>query len=173
MAKGTLITFDPDGKRSDHRVDRLAGPNNEEIQKAIGGGYYIPVEVMFEGKKRVAYVDEDGSPKKMVVNPYATSYMQAAHPHGKTVSLRGPIAIWLPDDPVRPPLRTRKKPKHDPLADLLRRVGGELVQLADDIEQERPSEVSLYAVEAQTAIYSHYVNEEHRKAKEEEVKAKG
>lgn len=168
MAKGTLVTFTPEGKRTDKRIDRLAGPNVEEISKSIGDGHFIGMEVLFEGKKRVAYVDEDGDPKKMTVNPYATNYVQEANPLRKTVCIRGPIAIWLPDDPIR--LHTRKTPRQDPLADMLRRVGSELVQMADDLEQDRPSDVSQYALEAQTAIYSHYVNEEHRMSREEAQK---
>lgn len=100
MATGELVKIEPGGEITRLRIDRKTGPTMVEIRSTIGGGYYAQLGMIFEGKKRVGYVDEDAKCKKNPppVNAYATRMVQEFYPEGGTVDILGSVGVWVPDD---------------------------------------------------------------------------
>jgi len=101
MASGKLIRLDVDGKKTE-TITIDWNPTMEELQKAVGG-YVNSLVINYEGIRRQAYVDEEGGfgpgCKGLPVNEEATRLWHAANPLqvGRNV-IRGPMAIWIPDE---------------------------------------------------------------------------
>ena len=107
--KGWLVSIVP-GRAS--KVQALdAPPSVEELQRAVGGGYFEPVPwfttFSVDGRELcpcVAFCDEDGKRKQLWPNIYATflwnrALMRAGRGHmvGED-SLCGPVCIVMGDD---------------------------------------------------------------------------
>jgi len=105
MSKGTLIKIDNEGKQTQFRCESPGGPSVTEIQEALGG-YFALLNCVFQGKERIAYVDEDGDPRQLSPNLYATRMVQEYYAKaGRQLSIsrigmvRGALVVWVPDDP--------------------------------------------------------------------------
>lgn len=89
MATGRICIIYPNGLREFRTITNKKGPQMEDLQKAIGGGYFERVRVRYDGRMRDAYVDEDGLSKRLPLNTLASELLGA--------SIVGPMAIWIPD----------------------------------------------------------------------------
>jgi hypothetical protein len=65
-----LRLIEPDGTESLHAYEREE-PSLEMLQGLVGG-YVEPIVVLYEGKRKQAFMDEDGLMKKLPPNPKAT-----------------------------------------------------------------------------------------------------
>jgi Domain of unknown function (DUF3846) len=95
MAKGKLVTINPDGSEVVTRIESAKEPSLPVLQKAVGG-YIELVAVRYEDRIREAYVDEEGYLNHRTPNPKATEMYQAAH-IGSHCRICGPLVIWVPD----------------------------------------------------------------------------
>jgi hypothetical protein len=103
--RGTILIIEP-GKTSSKKCAEINGePTLDKLKEAIGGGYIERVpgfdSVVIDNRKRkcVAFGDEDGKSKGMMVNAAATGLWHHAllargHP-GLVVAATGEIADFL------------------------------------------------------------------------------
>lgn len=69
--KGTMIILRANGEREERSVDYVVGLT--PLQKAVGGYIEaVPYFAAFEGKRCVAYCNEEGKLKDLAVNAKAT-----------------------------------------------------------------------------------------------------
>jgi hypothetical protein len=92
---GTILIIHPDGKNEERRITKTSTAKLEDLQAAVGG-YIERCRIKYNGVRRDAYVDEEGSFKPHLnVNPIATGLVSESR--GVYTPIVGPIAIWIPD----------------------------------------------------------------------------
>lgn len=89
---GTLFVMSPDGRVTEERWEQTGYPKLEVMQRLVGG-YIERVRVSWQGRKRDAYVDEDGLAKQLPPNFNATRLCG--------MFIVGSIVIWVPDKATR------------------------------------------------------------------------
>ena len=99
--KGALIII-PTGAGAVSSKELAAPPALEDLKAAIGGGYIeaVPGFTRFKGKPCVAFCDEDGKRKNMLVNGIATElwYEQVGDRYDWLV---GPVVIVTGDEVIK------------------------------------------------------------------------
>lgn len=106
-----MVTVDLEGTQVTQPWGERGPPPWKVLSGLIGGGYIERVQVRFENKIRDAYVDEDGKPRGMPLNPHATKMLTVRY-FGQT--LCGKMVIWIPDPkPMGQSVdqRVKQKPK--------------------------------------------------------------
>jgi hypothetical protein len=95
---GTLVKLHTDGTITRHEI--TGGCASLKQLQDLVGGYVTLVHVMWEGKSRHAYVDEDGESKGLEFNDYASTAFLEADGHHPLV---GPMVVWVPAPRVARP----------------------------------------------------------------------
>jgi hypothetical protein len=88
---GLLVLIKPEGQTSEHPYEKRS-PGLERLQELVGG-YIERVKVLYKGKMRDAFVDEDGLSKGLPYNLKAVELCRAAGSHAFIV---GNMVIEVP-----------------------------------------------------------------------------